>query len=113
MSKSNAVFKAPPLEVETALRHLGANLRTARLARNLSMDHVAAKLGVGRRVIAAAEAGKPGTAIGVYLGLLWTYGLLSQTNEMADPARDEAVLRVVREREHAYPTGKGALDNDF
>lgn len=113
MSKNNAVFKAPPLEVETALTRLGANLHTARLARNLSMDRVAAKLGVGRRAIAAAEAGKPGTAVGVYLGLLWTYGLLSQVGELADPGRDAAVLRALRQREHAYPTGKGALDSDF
>lgn len=113
MAKSNAVLKAPPLEVETALRQLGANLRTARLARNLSMEAVAAKLGVGRRAIATAEAGKPGTAIGVYFGLLWVYGLLSQTSDLADPARDEAVLRAAREREHAYPTRKGALDDDF
>lgn len=113
MSKRNAVFHAPPLEVEQSLKRLGEKLRTARLARNLSMDHVAATLGVGRRAIATAEAGKPGTAIGVYLGLMWTYGLLSQVNELADPARDEAVLRAMREREHAYPTSKRALDNDF
>ena len=113
MSKRNAVFHAPPLEVETALKRLGANLRTARLARNLSMDHVAAKLGVGRRAIAAAEAGKPGTAVGVYFGLLWAYGLVSQVSDLADPARDEAVLRALRAREHAYPTRKGALDSDF
>jgi len=113
MAKRNAVFQAPPFEVESSLKRLGADLRTARLARNLSMEAVAAKLGVGRRVVAAAEAGKPGTAVGVYLGLMWTYGLLPQVNELADPARDEAVLRAVRARSHAYPTGKGALDNDF
>jgi transcriptional regulator with XRE-family HTH domain len=113
MPKTNAVFQAPPVEVETALKRLGANLRTARLARNLSMDHVAAKLGVGRRVVATAEAGKPGTAIGVYLGLLWVYDLLSQANELADPTRDEAVMRAASARIHAYPAGKGTLDNDF
>lgn len=113
MSKRNAIFTAPPLEVETALERLGANLRTARLARNLSMDNVADKLGVGRRAIAAAEAGKPGTAAGLYFGLLWLYGLLSQVHDLADPARDEAVLRAIRDRAHAYPTGKRALDDDF
>lgn len=113
MSKRNAIFQAPPLEVETSLKQWGARLRTARLARNLSMDHVAAKLGVGRRVIAAAETGKPGTAIGVYLGLMWTYGLLSQLNDVADPSRDELALRALARREHAYPRKKGGLDNDF
>lgn len=113
MSKSNTVFRAPPLEVEHALKRLGANLRTARLARNLSLEHVAAKLGVGRRVVAAAEAGKPGTAVGIYFGLLWAYGRLSQASELADPALDDVVQRAARQREHAYPTSKRALDNDF
>ncbi len=113
MSKSNAITKAPPFEVESALRQLGANLRIARLARNLSMDDVAAKLGVGRRAIAFAEAGKPGTAIGVYFGLMWVYGLLSQVQDLADPARDDQVMRSARERAHAYPSRKGALPNDF
>ena len=113
MAKSNAITKAPPFEVEAALRQLGANLRTARLARNLSMDDVAAKLGVGRRAIAFAEAGKPGTAIGLYLGLMWVYGLLSQVQELADPAHDYEVLRAARKRAHAYPSRKGALANDF
>ncbi|HEX7079773.1 MAG TPA: helix-turn-helix transcriptional regulator [Gammaproteobacteria bacterium] len=113
MSKANAVFKAPPFEVEARLKRLGANLRTARLVRNLSMDEVAAKLGVGRRAVAAAEAGKPGTAIGVYLGLLWVYGLLSQIDDLADPARDPEAMRALSTRQRAYPTGRDALDDDF
>jgi transcriptional regulator with XRE-family HTH domain len=113
MSKSNAIIKAPPFEVEAALRRLGANLRTARLARNLSIGEVAAKLGVGPRTVRYAEAGKPGTGIGVYLGLMWVYGLLSQAHDLADPARDEEVMRAAHERAHAYPSRKRALDNDF
>ena len=113
MAKDNAIIKAPPFEVEAAIRQLGANLRTARLARNLSIADVAAKLGVSPRAVRNAETGKPGTAIGVYLGLMWVYGLISQVQDLADPARDEAVMRAVRERAHAYPTRKGALDNDF
>jgi transcriptional regulator with XRE-family HTH domain len=113
MPKSNSIIKAPPFEVETAIHQFGANLRTARLARNLSIADVAAKLGVSPRAVRNAETGKPGTAIGVYLGLMWVYGLISQAQDLADPARDEAMMRAVRERAHAYPTRKGALDNDF
>jgi len=113
MPKSNSIIKAPPFEVDTAIHRFGANLRTARLARNLSIADVAAKLGVSPRAVRNAETGKPGTAIGVYLGLMWVYGLISQAQDLADPARDEAMMRAVRERAHAYPTRKGALDNDF
>ena len=113
MAKSNTVIKAPPYEVETTICRLGANLRTARLARNLSIEDVAEKLGVSSRAVRNAESGKPGTAIAVYLGLMWVYGLLSQAQDLADPARDDEVLRAAAERAHAYPTRRGALDNDF
>lgn len=113
MPKPNTASSTPPFEVEAALKRLGADLRTARLARNLSIEAAAAKIGVGYRAVATAETGKPGTAIGVYAGLMWAYGLLPQLNEVADPARDEIVQRAARARERAYPTGKGALDNDF
>lgn len=113
MSKRNAVTTAPPFEVEQTLKVLGANLRTARLARNLSIEAAAAKIGVGYRAVSTAEAGKATTAIGVYVSLLWAYDLLSQVREIADPTRDALVQRAARARERAYPTGKGALDNDF
>lgn len=113
MSKKNAISTAPPFEVEVAVKRLGANLRTARLARNLSIQAAAAKLGVGYRAVATAEAGKPGTAVGVYFGLMWAYGLLAQAHELTDPTRDELVQRAARSRERAYPTTQGELDNDF
>jgi transcriptional regulator with XRE-family HTH domain len=113
MSKRNTLQIAPPFEVEAALKRLGANLRTARLARNLSIEAAATKIGVGYRAVATAESGKPGTAAGVYFGLIWAYGLLSQATELADPTRDELVQRAAASRQHAYPTRKGALDNDF
>lgn len=113
MSKPNTAISTPPFEVEAALKRLGTDLRTARLARNLSIEAAAAKIGVGYRAVAAAETGKPGTGIGVYVGLMWAYGLLPQIAELADPTRDEVVQRAARTRERAYPTDKGALDNDF
>lgn len=113
MSKLNTLSKALPFEVETAMKQLGARLRTARLARNLSIETTAAKIGVGYRTVATAEAGKPGTAAAVYFSLMWTYGLIDQVTELADPTRDDIVQRAILGRERAYPTTKGALDNDF
>ncbi|MDE2451095.1 MAG: helix-turn-helix transcriptional regulator [Gammaproteobacteria bacterium] len=113
MSKRNAVTSALPFDVEQTLKTLGANLRTARLARNLSIEAAAAKIGVGYRAVATAESGKATTAIGVYLSLLWAYDLLRQVREVADPTRDALVQRAARTRMRAYPSNKGALDNDF
>ena len=113
MSKRNTLSRAVPFEVEQALKALGANLRTARLARNLSIETAAAKIGVGYRAVATAEAGKATTAIGIYVSLIWAYDLLGQVREVADPARDVLVQRAALARQRAYPTNKGALDNDF
>ena len=113
MSKRNTLSTAVPYEVEQTLKVLGANLRTARLARNLSSEAASAKIGVGYRAVATAEAGKATTAVGVYFSLLWAYDLLGQVRELADPARDALVQRAAQARQRAYPTNKDALDNDF
>lgn len=111
MARKNALITAPPFEVEQALKHLGANLRTARLRRNLTLERVAGKIGTGVRAIRDAEAGRPGTSAAVYAALLWAYHLLQPLTEIADPAEDKEGLAQERQRKHAYP--KQALDNDF
>jgi hypothetical protein len=113
MSKLNTVATAPLIEVKQILKTLGANLRTSRLARNLTIEAAAAKIGVGYRAVAAAEAGKPTTAVGIYFSLLWAYDLLRPAHTLADPTLDPLVQRAAKTRVRAYPTMKGELDNDF
>ena len=102
---------APPYAVDQALKRLGANLRTARLRRNLTLPVVAAKIGTGVRAIRAAEAGLPGASAAVYVALLWAYDLLRPFDALADPAQDQEGLARERLRKHAYPTR--GLDDDF
>jgi len=115
MSSRNPLFQSPPYAVEQALKSLGANLRTARLRRNQTIEQVAARLGVGRHVVADAERGKLTTGIGVYAGLLWVFGLTAQLERVADPDGDEEGKQLSKrdERLRAKPTAKGAMDNDF
>ena len=109
--KNTPLVTAPPYEVEQALKRLGANLRTARLRRNLTLPAVAAKIGTGVRAIRAAETGQPGASAAVYVALLWAYDLLRPFAALGDPAQDQEGLAHERLRKHAYPA-KG-LDNDF
>ena len=111
MARKNALTSAPPFEVDQALKRLGANLRTARLRRNLTLETAAGKIGTGVRAIRDAEAGRPGASAAVYTALLWAYDLLRPLAEIADPAQDKDGLAQERQRKHAYP--KKALDNDF
>ncbi len=113
MTARNKLQAALPYPVEQTLKSLGANLRTARLRRNLTIDDMAGKIGTGKRAVADAEHGKPSTGIAVYAAMLWALDLLPQLDEVATPERDEEgqTLALARERGRARP--KAELDNDF
>ncbi|CAN5336958.1 hypothetical protein BH10PSE6_BH10PSE6_48750 [soil metagenome] len=110
----NTLLSVPPYEVEQTLRRLGANLRTARLRRNLTIEAAARKIGTGPRAVIDAEKGKPSASIATFAGLLWAFDLLGQLDEVAEPERDTEgnVLARSRERSRARPRRK-SLDDDF
>ncbi len=117
MTARNKLLTAPPYAVEQTLKRLGANLRTARLRRNLTIDVMAQKIGTGLRAVADAEKGKPSTGIAVYLALLWALDLIDQIADVAAPEKDDEgqTLALSRERARARPATAAmtGLDNDF
>jgi transcriptional regulator with XRE-family HTH domain len=113
MTAKNTLTTTPPYPVELTLKHLGANLRTARLRRNLTIKDVAEKIGTGPRPISDAERGKPSTSAAVYVALLWAYDLLEQMSDVADPAFDEEGLALSLSRERLRARDKEVLDSDF
>ena len=113
MARKNTLTSVPPYAVEQTLHRLGANLRTARLRRNLTIEDVAEKIGTGRRAVMDAEKGKGSTSSAVYIALLWTYDLLDQILDIADPSLDEEGLNLSLSKERARARLKEGLDNDF
>ncbi|MCD8517952.1 MAG: helix-turn-helix domain-containing protein [Burkholderiaceae bacterium] len=113
MGARNLLFAKPPYAVEQSLSTLGANLRTARLRRNLSLQDVAEKIGVERHAVAAAEKGKPSTGIAIYVAMLWVLGLLDQLVDVADPDHDEHGKILARSRERLHASRGVELDDDF
>ena len=113
MTARNPLLTAPPYPVEQALARLGANLRTARLRRNLTIKDVAEKIGAGPRAVMDAEKGKPSTSIAVYVALLWVFDLLGPFGEVADPARDAEGQVLARSRERSRARIGEGLDDDF
>ena len=95
------------------MKRLGANLRTARLRRNLTIEGVAEKIGTGPRPVSDAERGKPSTSAAVYIALLWAYDLLEQMSDVADPALDEEGLALSLSRARSRARAKEGLDSDF
>ena len=115
MAKKNPLLTTPPYAVEQALKTLGANLRTARLRRNLTIQDMADKIGTGPRAVSDAEKGKLSTGIAVYTALLWAFDLLGPMEALADPTQDEEGLALAssRERARARQSQSGDIDNDF
>jgi transcriptional regulator with XRE-family HTH domain len=113
MARKNLLTSSPPYPVERAIHRLGANLRTARLRRNLSVEDVAQKIGTGRRAVLEAEKGKASTSAAVYMALLWAYDLLTPMEAIADPASDREGLALSAQRERARTSGSKELDSDF
>jgi transcriptional regulator with XRE-family HTH domain len=113
MTAKNPLVQATPYEVEQAVKKLGADLRTARLRRNLTVDAIAAKIGTGRRAVADAEKGKVTTQIAVYAGLLWALGLIDRLGEVADPTLDQEGQRLALTRDRVHARRPKGLDNDF
>ena len=112
MTAKNTLTKATPYAVESAIKALGRNLRTARLRRNLTIGDVAAKIGTGPRAVADAEKGKVTTSIAVYTALLWVYDMLGPWDALADPAGDSEGMALSGIRERARAPRK-ELDDDF
>lgn len=114
MVARNPLLTSPPYAVEQSLKRLGADLRTARLRRNLSVKDVAEKIGTGPRAVTDAEKGKTSTSAAVYAALLWAFDMIRQLDAVADPAKDEegSILAAARERRHAGHSAKG-LSDDF
>jgi transcriptional regulator with XRE-family HTH domain len=113
MTAKNTLMTAPPYAVEQALKRLGANLRTARLRRNLTIKAVAEKIGTGPRPVSDAEKGKTSTGAGVYIALLWAYDLLGAMETVANPALDTGGLTSFAQRERARALQARELDSDF
>ena len=113
MARKNKLLETPPYAVEQALKRLGANLRTARLRRNLTIQNIAEKIGTGPRAVGDAEKGKLATGIGTYAALLWAVDLLPQLEDVADPAKDKEGMSLSLTKGRERASSNGELDNDF
>jgi ABC-type branched-subunit amino acid transport system substrate-binding protein len=78
-----------PASVARSLERFGADIRIARLKRNLTAAQLANALQVHRSTYSRIEAGDPMVALGIYASVLHALGLGIPFAEAADPRRDE------------------------
>lgn len=105
----------PPAEVTQRTIQLGQRIRVARLRRGWSVADLAAKAGINRNTLTALEHGRPGTAIGVCIVVLWVLGLDSSMEAVADPDADlhGKALEAARRPARASKPRKPNEDYDF
>ena len=113
MVSRNKLLQSPPYPVEQAIKHLGENLRIARIRRNLTIADVAERIGTGPRAVMDAEKGKVSTGMVVYAALLWLYGQLEQLEAVADPLKDEEGISLEAIMSRSRARKATGLDNDF
>jgi transcriptional regulator with XRE-family HTH domain len=111
--RRNQLFTAQPYPVERAIKNLGANLRRARIRRQLTMAQVAEKIGTGVRAIMDAEKGNAFTGIAVHASLLWLYDLLPAFEDLANPLKDKHGIALADRNAPERARHSHGLDNDF
>ena len=104
-----------PLEVADRVARLGQRIRVARIRRGWSVSDLASKAGINRNTLTALELGKPGTAVGVCLTVLWALGLDKSLDAVADPDSDlhGKALEASRRPTRASKARRASDDYDF
>lgn len=113
MTARNKLLTAPPYAVEKSLKRLGADLRTARVRRNMTIEDMAGRIGTGPRAISDAEKGKPSTSVAAYAAMLWALDLLPQLDEVALPEKDLEGQALALARHPGRARTTPGLSNDF
>jgi DNA-binding XRE family transcriptional regulator len=112
-----AIDAVLPLEVTAAAQQLGANLRLARVRRQMTQEELAQACGITRKTLYALEKGSPGASIATTLMVLWKLGLLGTVAAVAHPDGDEhgRILEAARRPKRVRRPGsdRNDIDNDF
>jgi transcriptional regulator with XRE-family HTH domain len=107
-------FMMPP-QASDRVTQLGQRIRLARIRRGWSVADLASKAGVNRNTLTALELGKPGTALGVCVTVLWALGLDPSLDAVANPDADlhGKALEASRRPMRAGKARKAQDDYDF
>jgi transcriptional regulator with XRE-family HTH domain len=96
--KSSRSTPALPSSVRRALEKLGADIRSARLRRRISMALMAERAFVSRNTVARVERGDPGVSIGIQASVLFVLGMSDRLADLVDPSTDEVGMRLDADR---------------
>lgn len=113
MRRAESKFVSTP--VAALSRELGAAVRAARLARNVTQEHMAERARMSALTWMKVEKGDVSVAMGTWLSALEQTGLLDRLAPLADISGDThgQALRSAQLRLRARQPAAGAGDHDF
>lgn len=103
---SAAKSQAEHPEVANALTNLGSRIRSARIARNITIEEMSARMGVQPKTLSRLETGAPGVSIETLALALWQMNLLEHMQELAAPQNDPEGQRLAAIRLPRKARGK-------
>lgn len=89
--------KIHSLRARRAIEALGANIKTARLKRRISVKDFAERASVSERTIIRLEKGDDGVSIGTLAMACLVLGEIERVSSLLDPGSDETGLLLDRE----------------
>lgn len=89
--------KVKSLNARRALRALGANIRTGRLKRRISVKDFAERMGVSESTISRLEKGDEGVSIGTLAMACLVLGEINRISDFLDPGSDDTGLLLDRQ----------------
>lgn len=105
--------KVSSLNARRALQSMGANIKTARLKRRISVKDFAERIGVSESTVIRLEKGDDGVSIGALAMACLVLGELERISDFLDAGSDDTGLlldrealpkRIDRKRKPASPT---------
>lgn len=89
--------KVNSVRARRALEALGANIKTARLKRRISVKGFAERIGVSESTVARLEKGDDGVSIGTLAMACLVLGEIDRISDFLDPGSDDTGLLLDRE----------------
>lgn len=91
-------YPAMPVQIRGSLLQLGANIRTARQKRRLTIDMMLERTGMSKGTYQKIEKGDPAVALGSYAMCLFALGFGPILGEVAAPAVDDTGMLLDQQR---------------
>jgi transcriptional regulator with XRE-family HTH domain len=88
--------KVNSVSARRALEALGANIKTARLKRRISVKGFAERIGVSESTVARLEKGDDGVSIGTLAMACLVLGEIDRVSDFLDPGSDDTGLLLDR-----------------